>query len=167
MKNKRLSNTNITDMATCLVSLDVNRTLMPSLLTKRWMVKGKRDVDGIEFLTYHLIELFFKLFSKIYCQILDTHIKGQLPLLSYYYELIVLLNIVCWKNSRDNLRELVSRKSWPILPLVYLMDGSRHNVSVTASWLTTVPSESAISRQKSPRGKSCRSDPGHVVLKRQ
>ena len=33
------------------------------------MVKGKRDVDGIEFLTYHLIELFFKLFSKIYCQI--------------------------------------------------------------------------------------------------
>ena len=70
-------------------------------------------------------------------------------------------------KSRDNLREFVSRKSWPILPLVYLIDGSRHNVSVTASWLTTVPSESAISRQKSPRGKSCRSDPGHVVLKKQ
>ena len=56
------------------------------------MVKGKRDVDGMEFLTYHSIE-FFKPFTKICCQSLDTHMEGQVLPVKYYCKFCLAYNL--------------------------------------------------------------------------
>ena len=59
------------------------------------MVKGKRDVDKIEFLTYHWIGLF-KPFTKISCQSLDAYMEGQLPAVTYYWKFCIFQNILSY-----------------------------------------------------------------------
>ena len=59
------------------------------------MVKGKRDVDKIEFLTYHWIGLF-KPFTKISCQSLDAYMEGQLPTVTYYCKFCIFQNILSY-----------------------------------------------------------------------
>ena len=60
------------------------------------MVKGKRDVDKIEFLTYHSIEFFLNHLQKISCQPLDAYMEGQLPAVTYYCKFCIFQNILSY-----------------------------------------------------------------------